>query len=253
MALYKETVFDQDVRDQLYQLNEQLKYMFGNLTPEDNYSEDALQKYFENDEKITTLILDVDGLDINLKNFKKDTEAKFQITDKAIKAKVSKGEVSSELSLEPGLVTLKSNRLVVESTNFKLKPNGDAIFSGDVVGASIRCKDGEFEANDEAVFIGGFYTFDTRYGKYLATQDQRTGMGDNDLYCFWTGWDGVGNVSSSNPRRVLAHYGCVLSPTDAYAQELYLNDPIFEGKSHYWGVGESIADIYGRLEALEAK
>ncbi len=253
MALYRETIFDQEVRDQLYQLNEQLKYMFGNLTPEDNYSKDALQKYFENDEKIASLIFDVNGLDISLKNFKKDTEAKFQVTDKAIKAKVSKGQVSSELSLEPGLVTLKSNRLVVESTNFKLKQNGDAIFSGDVVGASIICKDGEFEANDESVFIGGFYTFDTRYGKYLATQDQTTGMGDNDLYCFWTGWDGTGNVDNRDPEKVLRHYGCVLSPNEAYAQELYLNDPIFEGKTHYWGVGESIADIYDRLEALEAK
>jgi hypothetical protein len=253
MALYKETVFGRDLRDQLYQLNEQLKYMFGNLTPEDNYSKDALQKYFENDEKIASLIFDVNGLDVSLKNFKKDTEAKFQVTDEAIKAKVSKGEVSSELSLEPGLVTLKSNRLVVESTNFKLKQNGDAIFSGDVVGASIICKDGEFEANDESVFIGGFYTFDTRYGKYLATQDQTTGMGDNDLYCFWTGWDGTGNVDNRDPEKVLRHYGCVLSPNEAYAQELYLNDPIFEGKTHYWGVGESIADIYDRLEALEAK
>lgn len=253
MALYKETVFGRDLRDQLYQLNEQLKYMFGNLTPEDNYGKDALQKYFENDEKIASLIFDVNGLDVSLKNFKKDTEAKFQVTDEAIKAKVSKGEVSSELSLEPGLVTLKSNRLVVESTNFKLKQNGDAIFSGDVVGASIICKDGEFEANDESVFIGGFYTFDTRYGKYLATQDQTTGMGDNDLYCFWTGWDGTGNVDNRDPEKVLRHYGCVLSPNEAYAQELYLNDPIFEGKTHYWGVGESIADIYDRLEALEAK
>ena len=79
MALYRETIFDQEVRDQLYQLNEQLKYMFGNLTPEDNYSKDALQKYFENDEKIASLIFDVNGLDISLKNFKKDTEAKFQL------------------------------------------------------------------------------------------------------------------------------------------------------------------------------
>lgn len=240
-----------ELRDQLYQLNEQLKYMFGNLSPEDNYSGEALRKYYETDEKIASLIFDVDGLQVDLKNFKSETETKFSVMDGKIEMKVSKGEVSSELSLEPGQVVLKSNRLIVESTNFKLKSNGDAVFSGDVIGASIICKDGEFEANDESVYIGGFYTFDTRYGKYLATQDQTTGMGDNDLYCFWTGWDGTNNVDNRDPERVLRHYGCVLSPNEAYAQELYLNHSIFEGETHYWGVAESIADIYDRLEALE--
>ncbi len=253
MSVYRGMDFKGDqneIRDQLFRLNEQLKYMFENMTPEDNYSSEALKKYYETDEKIASLIFDVDGLQIDLKNFKSETETKFNVMDGKIEMKVSKGGISSELSLEPGQVVLKSNRLVVESSNFKLKANGDAVFSGDVIGASIICKDGEFEANDEAVYIGGFYTFDTRYGKYLGTLDQETGMGENNFFCFWTGWDGSHNTDGG-PEQVLRHYGCVLTPDDAYAQELYLNHSIFEGSSHYWGVAESIADIYDRLEALE--
>lgn len=78
-------------------------------------------------------------------------------------------------------------------------------------------------------------------------------MGDNDLYCFWTGWDGTGNISDTKPQRILDHYGCVLSPSNAYAQELYLNHPVFSGKTHYWGVGETIQDIYDRLDDLESR
>ena len=78
-------------------------------------------------------------------------------------------------------------------------------------------------------------------------------MGDNDLYCFWTGWDGTGNINDTKPQRILDHYGCVLSPSNAYAQELYLNHPVFSGKTHYWGVGETIQDIYDRLDDLESR
>ena len=57
----------------------------------------------------------------------------------------------------------------------------------------------------------------------------------------------------AKPQRILDHYGCVLSPSNAYAQELYLNHPVFSGKTHYWGVAETIQDIYDRLDDLESR
>ena len=50
--------------------------------------------------------------------------------------KVSKGDVSSQLSLEPDKISLKGNRLIVDSTNFKLSADGtlttnNAIIKGD--------------------------------------------------------------------------------------------------------------------------
>lgn len=241
----------------LYQLNEQLKYMFNNLTPEDNYSNQALQKYLEDEKRVASLKFDLDGLKVEVSDFEKNTNAKFEVTDSKIDMKVTKGTVSSEISLESGQVTISGNRLVVNSTNFKLDASGNATFSGNVKGAAItgsriRCKGGAFEANEDEVYIGGFYTFDTSMGQYLGTGDQSTGMGDNDLYCFWTGWDGTGNINDTKPQRILNHYGCVLSPSNAYAQELYLNHPVFSGKTHYWGVGETIQDIYDRLDSLES-
>ena len=53
-----------------------------------------------------------------------------QQLNNSINLKVSQGDVSSSLSLESGQVAISSNRLVVDSTNFKLYANGNAEFSG---------------------------------------------------------------------------------------------------------------------------
>ena len=115
----------------------------------------------------------MDGLKVEVSDFEKNTNAKFEVTDSKIDMKVTKGTVSSEISLESGQVTISGNRLVVNSTNFKLDASGNATFSGNVKGATItgsriRCKGGAFEANEDEVYIGGFYTFDTSMGQYLA-------------------------------------------------------------------------------------
>lgn len=66
--------------------------------------------------------------------------ANSQITQlsNSISLKVNVGDVSSQLSLESGKVTLASNRLIVDSENFKLDGNGNATFSGKVTGATIE-------------------------------------------------------------------------------------------------------------------
>lgn len=58
------------------------------------------------------------------------TSLQSQITQnaQAITLKVSKGEVSSEISQEAGQITISSNRLVINSTGFKLDANGKAQF-----------------------------------------------------------------------------------------------------------------------------
>lgn len=64
--------------------------------------------------------------------------ARISINSESISTKVSKGTLSSEISQEAGLISLTSNRLIVDSTNFKLDDRGNAKFSGEIVGGSIR-------------------------------------------------------------------------------------------------------------------
>lgn len=147
--------------------------------------------------------------------------------------------------------------------NFKVDKDGkmtatSAMFKGDIegskiTGSSIICKGGQFEASEDEVYIGGFYTYSTGAGDYLGSEDGEMGIGTNKDYNFWTGWDGT-DPNIHDPYSILQHYGTVITDQNMYAQEIYLNDGIFLGKSgRWWGVGETIADIYDRLDDLESQ
>ena len=69
-------------------------------------------------------------------NAENSLSSAIQVNANNINLKVSKGSVSSEISQEAGQITIKSNRLVVESTQFKLDASGNATFSGTLSAAS---------------------------------------------------------------------------------------------------------------------
>ena len=69
-------------------------------------------------------------------NAENSLSSAIQVNANNINLKVSKGSVSSEISQEAGQITIKSNRLVVESNQFKLDANGNATFSGTLSAAS---------------------------------------------------------------------------------------------------------------------
>ena len=98
-------------------------------------------------------------IDLSVKNLKDYTEGQFKVTADQILAKVSKGEVTAQLSIEPDKLTLSGNRLIVNSTNFKLDGNGNATFSGDVVAADIygsTLSTDIFYVDDNIVALGDY-------------------------------------------------------------------------------------------------
>lgn len=74
----------------------------------------------------------IDGLSVEFKNFENDTGTKFEQTADSISSKVSKGNVSSEISQEHDKVKITGNRLVVESDNFNLDESGALVLGGDL-------------------------------------------------------------------------------------------------------------------------
>lgn len=104
-------------------------------TPHIDYGELVLN------EKIARVSFTIEQFQIEYGNFKNETNAKFTITDQQISSKVSKGTVSSEISQEAGQITISSNRLVINSTNFKLSADGtitatNANLSGTLIAGS---------------------------------------------------------------------------------------------------------------------
>lgn len=84
-----------------------------------------------------SLSIRADQIALSVTNLTNDTNSRFTQTAEQIALKVSKGQVSSQLSVETDKVTISSNRLIVNSTNFQLDGNGNATFSGKVQGAQV--------------------------------------------------------------------------------------------------------------------
>ena len=64
------------------------------------------------------------------KNAEETLKSSIQVNEDAIKLRVAKGDVSSEISAESGAITLKSNRISIQSTNFTLTAAGYVTMKG---------------------------------------------------------------------------------------------------------------------------
>ena len=93
-----------------------------------------------------------------------ELSSQIQQTAESIELKVSKGDVSTELSLENEQVSIKGDRLVVESTNFSLDENGNVGLTGSVhatefnVDEKITLKSGWVFDSSGATFKDVLYT-----------------------------------------------------------------------------------------------
>ena len=153
-----------ELKAYLFQNNEWLRYMFNNID-EDNYSPDMLKKYIERGNVIATLEFEVNGLRVGLKNLEEDVNTKFELVDGRITLeisnvkeeistkvelldgkialKVSVGDVSNQLSVEKDGITIKGERLTIDTKNLQVSPDGklscsNATFDGLIKGGETK-------------------------------------------------------------------------------------------------------------------
>ena len=91
----------------------------------DAYSADG-EEYLVND--LNSIQMKIDSLN------RSNDRLKIEITqtNEGLKSKVSKGDVSTEISQESDEVRITGNRLVVESNNFNLDKSGNVVLQGDL-------------------------------------------------------------------------------------------------------------------------
>ncbi|MGI5948548.1 MAG: tail fiber domain-containing protein [Lachnospiraceae bacterium] len=207
MANYIDEKIDPSEKDMrkiaayLYKLNEQLSYMFGNLTPDDNYSPKAYEVYLSDGKKITEVSASLDGIKLQMVR-KGEVVAAINMSEEEIKI------MAEKIALE-GIVTANGNFKILEdgsmqSVNGKFSGTvtgskidggtvtGSYIYGSTIEGSEIGDINGNFYTDGEIVYLGGFQAYDTRYGRYIATIDtEANGIGDNRKYAVWAGWDGT--------------------------------------------------------------
>lgn len=116
------------------------------------------------------------------------------LTAEQISTKVSKGSVCSEINQEAGQIRLSANRLVIDSTNFKLDGSGNPTFSGKITGGSINITGSQFafSVNSSGVSLGDFEVSD-KYGRNtFQSKDKVNGMSTAEVskgkYYLWAGY-----------------------------------------------------------------
>lgn len=115
------------IKSHLFMLNDQLRYMFNNLNPEDNYSDKALVKYIENNEKIAEIDISVNHIKL---------------------AMVNKGNIISTINLSEEGVAIKGDKIKLEGTvtannYFRINTDGsmhctNANINGTLTGSNIN-------------------------------------------------------------------------------------------------------------------
>lgn len=135
--------------------------------------------------KSAILRRNVDEVSATVTDLEKNTSAQFKLLSDQILLKVDIGKVSNQISVETSQVYIGGNRLVVDSTNFKLTAKGDAVFSGKVTGATIRAGlnwDASDDtcymlyANDEKLNLGSFCVREYGGRYIIESEDEWTGM-----------------------------------------------------------------------------
>jgi hypothetical protein len=185
----------QKIKSYLYQLNEELDYMFNNLET-DNLTDEAYLLMRSNGSDTSSLEMEVDKIKLQVESANSGVSSltmKYNNISLAVSEKVDKNGVLQELNSE---LEISSNRiymgttgqLVISAGNFQLDEDGNVVIAGDIVGGS-TIEVGELYADDNGVTLGSFYTYTASSGgKYLALKDtQAVGIGDYPDFNIWAG------------------------------------------------------------------
>lgn len=103
--------------------------------------------------------------EISLRVKSSDFNAEINVLEREISNKVSSGDVVNEINISDKAINLKGNRLIVESTNFKLSSTGNVEITGYV--------------NATSGFIGGF---ELSADGWIIDKNQNTIITDHDCY-----------------------------------------------------------------------
>lgn len=138
MAVFSQATAGREVSDYLYELNENLTYMFNNLTPEDNYSEEARLIYVERGEHIASLQVQADKIDLRVQNNETNYNTSITLLADLLSLTASTPEDTSSVELTGDKIELKTGKFIVNAKNLTIDALGNAVFSGKVTAAQIE-------------------------------------------------------------------------------------------------------------------
>jgi hypothetical protein len=199
-----------------------------------------------------SLNIRADGIVASVTNLKNDTNSRFEQTAQQISLKVSKGEVSSQLSVEPDAVTIKTNRLSWESDYSSMTSDGkltcrnivaiNGSFSGNLSSAN-------FYSNGSAVGFGDYYVSadgtnllrSNNGWVQMNSHERPSGSPGGDFATLRITGAGYGGVTISG----LGDIEC--------GDIVALSCNLAHGSSRVWALGETIDWFWEQFEELRSR
>lgn len=223
------------VKSYLFTLTEQLRYMFNNLDPEENYSEKARLTMVTDGERQATIEASLNGILLNY---------------------VSKDGIVSAINLSEELIQIQASKIRLEGVvtvngNFKVGLDGsieanNGKFSGDITASNI-----------DGAKITGSHIYSSYYGTtaddfYITANGEDTVVGisgwtfENEI--MYSNW--IGDVE--NPASNGDTAGMNGRTGNAGFHRLYLLDDWYIGKDgSMWDVTRTLRWLDNRIAALE--
>lgn len=220
------SIEDRKIRAYLYKLNEDLTYMFNNLTPEDNYSELARLVYVADRENVARLEVRADGIELEVsKNSSRIANLSIQADQISATVKDNTGKISQ--------VSQTVNGVSTKVTDVANNYNSSMNLLANMFSLSVNTPSGSSSAvltGDRIALTTGHFTIDAKNLKVDASGNA-TFAGDLEGATL-TGCDIVGGSLSIANGTLYADSGWVkfgdftVSTNNAY--KMYSGDGSFE-------------------------
>ena len=247
----------------LHKLNENLEYMFNNITPEDNYSSNALIRHIQEGDKVAEIAISVDGITQSVADANNDI-SQIQTKVKSIELNmIHKGNIISSINLSTEGVAIKGDKINLEGTvtankNFVINEDGSmtcqkanisgTLNSADIVGGTIK---GKIE-----VQCGRFWIHNP--GDKDDIRDFRIGLGEFDVR-----YDADRRCTVLESRNIENHGNTlrIYDGGDVICKDIKFNNKDYDDyltsdsdpskNWEYWSLLRILEDLEKRLKAVE--
>jgi hypothetical protein len=283
------SIEDRKIRSYLYKLNEDLAYMFNNLTPEDNYSELARLVYIADRENVARLEVRADGIELEVSNNSSQIanlsiqadQISTKVTDVAnnynssmkllanmFSLSVNTPSGSSSAVLTGDRIALTTGHFTIDAKNLKVDASGNATFAGDlegatltgcdIVGGSLSIANGTLYADSGWVKFGDFtVSTNNAYKMY-------SGDGSFEITTAKSPGGSVATVivgKSGNQTEIeggnITSTGTLNVPVVYATKKKYISEfyDIRLGKSWWddWTITETVQDLWEQVDGLSDK
>ena len=109
---------EKQIKDYILSINKAVQNVFNSLDPDDNFSEEEINRYNETDLKIAMLQLNVAGFETLYAEKKENIESSISAQKDRISLKVRKNDLVNQLNLEKDAIDIKGNRIEIATQNF---------------------------------------------------------------------------------------------------------------------------------------